>query len=457
MKCRKCGAELPEGAAACPDCGARAEKKKLSRGATIGISVALIVLVAAAFAVILVLHGKNAQKNGPAAPDTSATGETGRTDSDQQGSETPAQTGGDAAGGTSYTPAEGSYTVPESAVTQDMLSRVVAEWGDAKLTNEQLAYYYWQGIRGFLSTYAEIIGNFLDVSKPLDTQYYDKDGQTSWQAYFLEQAVSNFGYYSAMNEAAAAAGFTLPENYEAYLSTLGDTLAANVTQYGYADAESYLRAVFGPYATLEGYTEFNRTYLTAVTYAAAVQGSLSYTDDEIAAYYDENADSFTSAGVEKDDTKLVSVRHILIKPADTESDADWADAQEKAQEIYDTWKNNPTENYFAQLAGNYSEDTGSSANGGLYEGVTPGEMVEAFDSWCFDSARQPGDTEIVKTEFGYHIMYFAGYGEEYWRYSAKNALASRDWSALEGQLTGAHELVKHFDQVILVDPVGMYS
>ena len=33
-------------------------------------------------------------------------------------------------------------------------------------------------------------------------------------------------------------------------------------------------------------------------------------------------------------------------------------------------------------------------------------MVDAFDKWCFDEARQPGDHGIVKTSYGYHIMYF---------------------------------------------------
>ena len=33
-------------------------------------------------------------------------------------------------------------------------------------------------------------------------------------------------------------------------------------------------------------------------------------------------------------------------------------------------------------------------------------MVEEFEDWCFDEARQPGDHGIVKTSYGYHIMYF---------------------------------------------------
>ena len=34
--------------------------------------------------------------------------------------------------------------------------------------------------------------------------------------------------------------------------------------------------------------------------------------------------------------------------------------------------------------------------------------MDAFDSWCFDESRKPGDTGIVESEYGYHVMYFVG-------------------------------------------------
>ena len=40
-------------------------------------------------------------------------------------------------------------------------------------------------------------------------------------------------------------------------------------------------------------------------------------------------------------------------------------------------------------------------------------MVQAFNDWLFDPSRKPGDTDIVETEYGYHIMYFSG-SQENW-------------------------------------------
>ena len=51
-------------------------------------------------------------------------------------------------------------------------------------------------------------------------------------------------------------------------------------------------------------------------------------------------------------------------------------------------------------------DPGSQMTGGLYADFPQGQMVPEFDGWSFDAARKLGDTDIVKTDYGYHIMYF---------------------------------------------------
>ena len=51
-------------------------------------------------------------------------------------------------------------------------------------------------------------------------------------------------------------------------------------------------------------------------------------------------------------------------------------------------------------------------------------MVKPFENWIYDSSRQVGDTGIVKTNYGYHIMYFVGRQEEpEWKVTVREALA----------------------------------
>ena len=50
-------------------------------------------------------------------------------------------------------------------------------------------------------------------------------------------------------------------------------------------------------------------------------------------------------------------------------------------------------------------------------------MVEEFNDWCFDKSRKAGDTAIIKTSYGYHIMYYVGATDNYyWKTSAEQDL-----------------------------------
>ena len=122
---------------------------------------------------------------------------------------------------------------------------------------------------------------------------------------------------------------------------------------------------------------------------------------------------------------LVNVRHILAgfeggttddSGNTTYSDEEKAAAKQTAEDLLNEWKQGEaTEDSFAALATEKTTDTGSKDNGGLYENVYPGQMVSAFNNWCFDSSRKPGDTGIVETNYGYHVMYFVGQSEETYR------------------------------------------
>lgn len=146
----------------------------------------------------------------------------------------------------------------------------------------------------------------------------------------------------------------------------------------------------------------------------------------------------------QDTTKPVDVRHILIQ-FETETDdegntVELTDEQKatyytQAEEIYQQFQENPTEENFATLANENSDDPGSNENGGLYEDVQPGEMVEAFDNWIFDPARKPGDSGIVETEIGYHIMYYVGNdNEEVWKSTVRTALANEALTAFDDEI-----------------------
>jgi len=84
-------------------------------------------------------------------------------------------------------------------------------------------------------------------------------------------------------------------------------------------------------------------------------------------------------------------------------------------------------------------------------------MVEAFNDWCFDPAREAGDHAIVKTPYGYHIMYFCERGAEFWYYAAASDLMNQNYAEQEQSIVEKYELVVDYEKIVLVDPVGMFG
>ena len=121
--------------------------------------------------------------------------------------------------------------------------------------------------------------------------------------------------------------------------------------------------------------------------------------------------------------------------------------------IRDRWKaGEHTEDSFAFLAAENSADTGSASNGGLYEEVYPGQMVDAFDAWCFDAARQPGDTGIVKTEYGYHVMYFSSVCEHpYWYVRAESDYLNKLSADVSEEVSAKFESAESVQNAALAD------
>ena len=112
----------------------------------------------------------------------------------------------------------------------------------------------------------------------------------------------------------------------------------------------------------------------------------------------------------------------------TYSDDEKNAAKEKAEAILKEWEGGAkTEESFGELAKEKTTDPGSQETGGLYEAIYPGQMVTAFNDWCFDETRKAGDTGIVQTDYGYHVMYFSGDNETTYRdYMVKNALLEKN-------------------------------
>ena len=140
----------------------------------------------------------------------------------------------------------------------------------------------------------------------------------------------------------------------------------------------------------------------------------------------------------REEYNTVNVRHILIAPETTtmsKDDAGYedevarlkAEATAKAEDILAQWQSGEaTEASFAALALENSTDGGSKYNGGLYTQVYQGQMVPTFNDWCFDASRKAGDTGVVETDYGTHVMYFVGKDLPRWQVLVSETLKNDD-------------------------------
>ena len=431
--------------------------------------------------------------------------------------------------------------------------------GGHELNSVEMNYFFMDAVNNFYSNYGSYASMFgLDVTKPLNEQFVDEESGLTWADDFMTSAKDSAASTYAMVDAAAAAGFSLPEEDRAELDSQLATLDLYATMYGYSNADAYLKAMYGTGAsrkTYESYCEkqmlasaFYSNYAESLTYEDAdlraaeaenfgayssytynsyylatsrfltggttdSEGNTTYSDEEKAASvaaaeaaakaltgkeitdaaaldaaiaaleinggsgsstYNENtlysslnasfrewmADSSRKAGdvayfpstsgetvsgyyvvMFQDSTDnnfaMKNVRHILVAPShdhaedethedgETYSAEELAAAKATAEEILASWKaGEATEESFAALANEKSAD-GDGVSGGLYENIYPGQMVPAFNDWCYDAARKTGDTDIVETEYGYHVMYFVGDSEMSYRdYQIENELRS---------------------------------
>ena len=132
-------------------------------------------------------------------------------------------------------------------------------------------------------------------------------------------------------------------------------------------------------------------------------------------------------GMNDNKVSTVDVHHLLKKftggttkdGVTTYTDAEKAAAKEKAEKLLKDWEameGGKTLENFKKLVEKNTDDTSSASTGGLYENISYDQRyVEPFLNWCLDENRKVGDVEIIETEHGYHIMYFAERNEMSYR------------------------------------------
>ena len=367
---------------------------------------------------------------------------------------------------------KGSYTGAPLDVAKNAKT-VVATSGDMGLSNALLQIYYRIAVGTYQREQHEIAPDF---SQPLESQMCPLVAEDiTWQQYFLQQALNSWHSQTAMVQRSKTEKLPLEEAYQPVEKKHKQNIKTEIynmdllygynTAYRHADAhQAYLDnlpQLLQQLADLKGCETTaalanklagvgtNDTYL--MEYAQLLNEAymflttLSYyiepTDDQIGAQFTNNEAPYADLGITKDG-HYVNFRQILLVPegatvADdgtvTASDGSWSECKQDAESLLKKWRSDPTEVYFGELAYANSRDTGSNRKGGLYTNVAKGQLAEELDAWCFDPARQAGDTVVIKTSMGYHVLYLSKINSIWYEQAKLDVIAK----ALAAEVTAA--------------------
>lgn len=421
----------------------------------------IALLLIAALLLTALAGCKKEKTNAPSSEPTESSAPTEPTESSEPTESTAPKA--EAGYGNNDVTALSDYAIHTAEPGDTVMSAVVAvnAEGEPVLTNSILQVCYWIEFYGFMSSYgayAQYLG--LDYTQPLASQSCAED--RTWEQYFLEATAQHISENYALAQAAYAEGYTLSEEDEKTIADIADPdgdFAAEIAEAGYESSEAYLKENFGDGVSMEDYQTYLRMLYAAMDHQGQIKQEIEsgLTDAEVEAYYDENAESYAQNRVLKQNN--VSARHILIAP-EGEKDAtlndwteeQWSAAEQKANEVYALWQQNPTVENFAALVPEYSADPGSLETGGLYENFATNAMVTEFSDWCFDPARVPGDTGIVKTVHGYHIIYFVEQTETRgWFDTAKSDAAAERIAAQVEELVETYPIKFDYTLVRVFD------
>lgn len=347
------------------------------------------------------------------------------------------------AGDAGYTLSEGGQTGVESAV-----STLKSEYSSAGYSSlgTYLQALYGKGMTEAIyrrnlerstlaSEYAQIVYDSYEYSDETLDEYYQGNADT--------YDYINYRIYSVSGAADEEAGIdseTAMANAKAAAETIAKTakteeqFAEMVYEYAPEDSKATYEDID---ATLQSYTG---SYLTSYmsSYSEWLLDGERNTGDTTVVEYSSGYYVIFYVDREDNHYNTRSVRHILIA-AQADSEGNYTDealaaALEELEGIYEEWKNgDATEDSFAALANEHSDDGGSNTAGGLYEGIYKNQMVKEFNDWTFDISRKAGNTGIVYGSSsgyaGYHLIYYVGEGEQYSTMLADSAKRYEDYSA----------------------------
>lgn len=273
---------------------------------------------------------------------------------------------------------------------------------------------YYNQMYSTYGAYIQYLSGLLPNSESSfrDQVYSESDGKTvTWADYFEEAALERMERVAMLTREAKAAGFTLSqEDLEAVDETVAGLKTQAVT-YGYADFQAYLTHFYGKGMTEEIFRENLERDTLAANYSQSVNDSFTYTPEQLADNYAENADDydfytyriyFLSGAAVTDDKDTEEDETLSAEEAMKKAEEDakaFAAAVSSEQDFMD---------YAASLNEDKEDYDADKSTKSSTRGSSLGTILK---DWITSADRKPGDVETLKTpddssSQGWYVVYF---------------------------------------------------
>ncbi|MBO4473681.1 MAG: peptidylprolyl isomerase [Clostridiales bacterium] len=219
---------------------------------------------------------------------------------------------------------------------------------------------------------------FIDMEGQLTEKYTVKQ-------YLNEIVISDFQGEVYLLEYAQSKNLQLDETVLSSIDEQFKETEETAKKYGMT-LDEYLQSYYGPEATEEGLRAIMQRY------ELVNLGMQNYVKEY---QFKEGEDM------------LPIVYHVLYPTIDLNTTLELTEeAQAEAKKKAEDMQASITSLEDMKTKGEAAVQAGEAAEANQYT-VMLGQMVQEFEDWCF-AKHEVGDTGVVKTMYGYHVMYYVG-------------------------------------------------
>ncbi|MBQ8596667.1 MAG: hypothetical protein IJ409_02650 [Lachnospiraceae bacterium] len=319
------------------------------------------------------------------------------------------------------------------------LKDTYAKIGEHEVTKLEYDYYYQTVVSNYLTQYSTILPYMgLDTSLPYEDQIY-VDNKT-WKDFFDEMTIDQIARVKVMYDEAKAAGYEYDIDTE--YATFVENVAAVAESAG-VSVKEYYKNMCGAYATEENVADFVKEGIYADAYYNKMLGDYAPTEEEVTAYYQENALSYDQV-----DYRSFAFNAELAEDASEEEVSKAmeelsvkAEAMKAELEAGAVFEELCIANAAEADKASYEDETTELCltEGGYYMGTNT-----AISDWLYEDGRTEGDLTVIYDEAGrrYFVVEFVQrYYDEANNTGISSMIAEQDVTVYLNEKLASYEVV----------------